>query len=213
MPWARLDDHFYANRKIQHVSSHAFKVYVNGLVWAVAHLTDGLLDRRDLVLFAGTVPQRYRSGAVGELVAAGLWYEQASGWCINDYAAYQPTREQVLNERKANRERQTRFRQSRNAVTNAAPSQPDPTLKEYMRDELWDSIVQVHGEPANQTERGKFNKAHKLLREANVGGGEYPRLVQAFTTRYDGTQPAVMTVATRVGELRHFLKKGKVQKL
>ena len=79
------------------------------------------------------------------------------------------------------------------------------------RDLLWESVVAIHGDPANRSERGKFNRAVKLLREANVTPDEYPALVQAYCARYDKLQPAVMTVASRVGEMRHFVAKGPIR--
>jgi len=47
-----------------------------------------------------------------------------------------------------------------------------------------------------------------MLREADVSPGEYPLLVQAYCAKHDNLQPAVMTVASRVGEMRHFLSRG-----
>ena len=79
------------------------------------------------------------------------------------------------------------------------------------RDELWDIVVDVHGAPANGSERGKFNRAVKLLREAEVSPVEYPGLVAAFVSRYGGSQPAVMTVASRVGEMRKFVQAGPIR--
>ncbi len=79
------------------------------------------------------------------------------------------------------------------------------------RDLLWESFVAVHGEPASKGERGKYNAAVGKLRDADVTPEEYPALVLAFTTKHNGLQPAVATVANRVGELRHFVARGPVQ--
>ena len=79
------------------------------------------------------------------------------------------------------------------------------------RDLLWESVVEIHGEPATKSERGKYNKAVAELREAKVTPDEYPSLVLAYTSKYDTLQPAVMTVAHRVGEMRHFLSKGPIR--
>lgn len=80
-------------------------------------------------------------------------------------------------------------------------------------DWLWEAIVDVHGQPASRSERGKFNKAAKMLRECDppVTGEEYPMLAQAYVSRYEGGQPSVMTIATRVGEMRHYLQRGPIQ--
>jgi DNA-binding Lrp family transcriptional regulator len=85
------------------------------------------------------------------------------------------------------------------------------SLKTRSRDLLWESFVQIHGEPATKSERGKFNRAVAKLKEANVTPGEYPSLVAAFTTKNNGLQGAPMTIAERVGELRHFLNRGPIR--
>ena len=72
-------------------------------------------------------------------------------------------------------------------------------------------FVQVHGEPASTSERGKYNAVVKKLRAADVTPEEYPLLVVAFTTKHGGLQPGVPTVAERVGELRHFVARGPIQ--
>jgi hypothetical protein len=79
------------------------------------------------------------------------------------------------------------------------------------RDLLWETFVAVHGEPATPGERGKYNATVKKLRDASVSPEEYPTLVVAFTTKHNGLQPGVATVAERIGELRHFVKRGPVQ--
>lgn len=81
------------------------------------------------------------------------------------------------------------------------------------RDDLWDAVVDVHGDPATKSERGKFNRAVALLREADVTPDEYPLLVLAYTSKYDSLQPAVMTVAARVGEMRQFVTQGPIRSI
>jgi DNA-binding MarR family transcriptional regulator len=80
------------------------------------------------------------------------------------------------------------------------------------RDLLWDAFCAEHGEPANTTERGKYNTAVALLREASVTPDEYPELVAAYVAKHaGGVQPGVMTVASRVGEIRRYLEAGPVK--
>lgn len=101
-------------------------------------------------------------------------------------------------------------------LTGATPNHQEPSgttmkKKERPRDLLWEVFVEVHGEPATRSERGKFNATVKKLREADVSPEEYPRLVAAFSTKHDGLQPGITTVAERVGELRHFVARGPIQ--
>ena len=81
------------------------------------------------------------------------------------------------------------------------------------RDLLWESFVAVHGEPATKSERGKYNTAVKKLREAKptVSPEEYPSLVETFTEKNGGLQPAILTAAERIGELRHYRDRGAIR--
>ena len=49
------------------------------------------------------------------------------------------------------------------------------------------------------------------LRNADVTHLEYPTLVAAYTSKHDGLQPAVATVANRIGEMRHYAQRGPIQ--
>ena len=91
----------------------------------------------------------------------------------------------------------------------------DSTTKPTRRDRLWEAVVDIHGEPATKTERGKLNRAVGDLRHAKVTADEYPTLVAAFVTKHSQPnraplQPTAMTIATRIGELRHFLTRGPI---
>lgn len=78
------------------------------------------------------------------------------------------------------------------------------------RDLLWEVFVEIHGEPATKSERGKYNKIVSNLREADVTPDEYPVLVSAYATKWEGNQAAPATVSERIGELRHFVKRGPI---
>lgn len=106
-----------------------------------------------------------------------------------------------------------------------APMRPLPSLPPVLeevaadamtgRDLVWEVLVEVHGEPATKSERGKLNRVRKILSEAEVDHLEYPHLVAAYMARYSkrgsgAPQPTAMTIAQRVGELRHFLDHGPI---
>jgi hypothetical protein len=78
-----------------------------------------------------------------KLVQVGLWVETPTGYQFHEWEQMQPTKAEVLAERAKNKERQRAFRERhRNGVTddvtndvtnpasNAAPTRPDPFLKE-----------------------------------------------------------------------------------
>jgi len=89
--------------------------------------------------------------------------------------------------------------------------QPNHQVRGRVRDLLWEVFVEIHGEPATDSERGKFNVTVKKLRDGDVAPAEYPILVGAYTTKYRGLQPAATTVAERIGELRHFVERGPIR--
>lgn len=155
MPWAKFDDRFPSNRKIALLSDRAFRLYVTAVCWSAENSTDGVIEREELRLIAS---YRGVNRAVTELIERGLWIATDDGWCIHDFLDYNPSREQVLRDRKANAARQERFRQRKNGkptppppatdegdetpdnagsngrsngVTNAAPARPGPTRTPY----------------------------------------------------------------------------------
>jgi hypothetical protein len=107
MPWVKLDDRFPSHRKIALLSDRAFRLHVSAMCWSAENLTDGRISDRELPLVAHI---RGLKPAAKQLEDAGVWDRTEDGWEIHDYLDYNPSREQVLVERKKNAERQERFR-------------------------------------------------------------------------------------------------------
>lgn len=140
MVWVRVDDHFDEHEKIVGVGPLGLALYVAGLCFCNRNLTDGfipapkarsLMDWHGIGLFEPKGLGGPLHGADGEtvagwLVAAGLWEEVDGGYQVHDYGEYQPSREQVVAERKAAAERQRKWKDERlrrrrgegNGVTN-----------------------------------------------------------------------------------------------
>lgn len=118
MPWVRLDDRFPSHRKVALLSDRAFRLHVSAICWCAENLTDGHIADRELPLVARL---RNVKATAKQLQDAGLWDRSDSGWLIHDYLDYNPSRDQVLAERKKNAERQERFRRRK----NGKPSSPD----------------------------------------------------------------------------------------
>lgn len=138
MPWFKVDDGFAFHPKAIAAGNAALGLWVRAGSWCGANLTGGALPRHMI----GTLGAQKRDAM--KLVSVGLWCETEDGYQFNDWDVYQPTKEQVEAERKASRERQARYRESkRNAVsnavtspvsdgvTNAAPTRPDPTHSSF----------------------------------------------------------------------------------
>ncbi|MCM8555655.1 hypothetical protein [Streptomyces sp. STCH 565 A] len=111
MPWVKLDDRFPSHRKIALLSDRAFRLHVSAICWCAENLTDGRISDRELALVTRV---RGVKATAKQLEDAGLWDRADDGWLIHDYLDYNPSREQVLLERKKNAERQERFRRRKN---------------------------------------------------------------------------------------------------
>lgn len=118
MPWVRLDDRFPSHRKVALLSDRAFRLHVSAICWCAENLTDGHIADRELPLVARL---RNVKATAKQLEDAGLWDRGDAGWFIHDYLDYNPSRDQVLAERKKNAERQERWRRRR----NGKPTPPD----------------------------------------------------------------------------------------
>lgn len=136
MPWVRFDDVFPINRKVDGLSDAAFRLHVSAIFWCARNLTDGFVPEGDLELVSARVRTPTRFAA--ELVDRGLWIEHETGWQIKDYLDFQPSKEQVLEDRKKAAERQRKWRDAKrntvsngssNGVSNAAPPRPAPIPK------------------------------------------------------------------------------------
>lgn len=194
--------------------------------WALAYADDGDLSRYDHGEISAAVgwpddPQLL----IDALTEAG-WLE--SDMCLHDwweYAGKLVERRQKDRVRKAEARKKSTGRPADgppDVLRSGVRTQPNPTVPNRTqpeegdksprkRDELWDIFIQIHGEPASKSERGKFNKIVAQLREANVTPVEYPGLVAAYVSKYGGSQPAAATVANRVGEMRNYAAKGPMQ--
>ena len=145
MPWTRLDDQFHTNPKLTGLPDSAFRLYVNGLVWSVANLTDG---RIPLVNASQMVSKPHGNSvvnAIRHLVETGLWEPDATEsdvWWIHDFDQYQPTKSQVQQEREATRRRVQKHRDRRgNGVT-------DPLRNGVTGDDVTALVTPPHPNPS-----------------------------------------------------------------
>jgi hypothetical protein len=110
MPWVRIDDQFPDHPKVVAAGQAAAWLYVTGLCYCNRMLTDGFIPIDQV---ARLVP--YGAKLAPKLVEVGLWIQTtrdgAEGFAVHDYHVYQPTREEVLADRKKNAERQKRARE------------------------------------------------------------------------------------------------------
>lgn len=85
MAWAKVDDQWFAHRKVVGLSLAARGLWTTVLSWSCAHRSPHVPTHMARFLTGG----EDIDGPVRELVAAGLWIEQDDGWRIHDWAEYQ----------------------------------------------------------------------------------------------------------------------------
>lgn len=90
MSWAKLDDKFWANPKVDAVGLDAVGLYAVALSYCGDQLTDGFVPEPRAVSLA-----RGRRRLVKALVDGGLWAEVEGGYRVVDYLDYNPSRSEV----------------------------------------------------------------------------------------------------------------------
>jgi hypothetical protein len=118
MTWVKIDDRFPSHRKVALLSDRAFRLHVSAICWCSENLTDGRITNRELSLITRI---RGVKATAKQLEDAGVWDRTEDGWAIHDYLDFNPSRDQVLAERKKNAERQEKFRRRK----NGKPVPPD----------------------------------------------------------------------------------------
>jgi hypothetical protein len=103
VPWFRLDDSFHSHPKVIAAGNEAIGLYVRCGTYAAQHLTDGFI-RQDVALLYGS------DELIDTLVKTTLWRRVRGGWLMPDYLDYNPSAEQVKQDRKNAAERQRRRR-------------------------------------------------------------------------------------------------------
>jgi len=124
--WAKLDDTFHHHPKLMEVGLAAVGLYARGISYATDNLTDGRLPERWVLgQMAG------EDGTLADqLVEAGLWDRNGSGYLVHDYADYNPTREEVENRRFADSERKRSGIQSEASGTPGTGSSTSSATRE-----------------------------------------------------------------------------------
>jgi hypothetical protein len=127
MTWVKLDDHMSEHPKIAQAGPLASWLYVCALQYASRSLTDGFVPIRqvaNLANFDGISVNlgSMLDGAVGlgddvhigalaeTLVDVGLWEPAPGGYQIHDYLEYNPSKADVLAQRRQNAERQAAWK-------------------------------------------------------------------------------------------------------
>lgn len=127
MSWARIDDKANGHEKLLALSNEAFRLWVCGLIYCQANLTDGVIPEYALPTFG---VRTKRIGAVAlELTQPfkpgrnPLWHPVEGGFQVHDYMDWNERRVDVLAARAKAKDRANKWRGSngiRNGVRDAS---------------------------------------------------------------------------------------------
>lgn len=198
MPWLRIDDHMADHPKVGRLSDAAFAGHVRGLCYCARYLTNGRIPKHVAArMFASAAALReLLSGKPnGPMDQRPLWYDRGTHYEVHDYLAWNPTRERAAEvaEQKAEAGR-------RGGETTARRRKTKPADEPRARDEVWDALALLLGEPTNDLARGRRNKAAKLLRQSGATPGEIQRRAAEYQKRWT-TELTDMALASRWDDL------------
>lgn len=104
MVWFKVDDQLAVHVKVVSAGNSAMGLWVRAAAWCSAQLTDGRLPAAMVRTLDGTNADAQR------LVKAGLWVAGDDCYLFHDWSDWQPSKDQVLSERAAGRERVAKSR-------------------------------------------------------------------------------------------------------
>ena len=129
--WGRLDDGWHSHPKVVSVSPGARGLDASAISWCGQHLTDGKIRSAQL---PAVMPGPRRDELVAfaeELVDVGLFERNGDGYLVHDFHDYNPTREKVLKDRGAARDRMSRVRANKPRTSGEVrPPRPVPSRPE-----------------------------------------------------------------------------------
>jgi hypothetical protein len=178
----RLPEHYLTSARLDGLSDHAFRVFINSLMWSVTHGTDGAVPRRALRWLhpdATSTPP-----AVDELVRAGLWAEAPDGWSIPDFLRHQSSAAEV----RAGRDRAAATKRRQRAHARDDHSLCSPDNCSVVRMSTVDKGSRPGGTPEDRTGQDSSRGDH----------------LQSYAARAsdDGRSPPARALALRPAEGR-----------
>lgn len=122
MSWVRRDDQASIHRKVAPLDDATYRLWSEAIEWCSRNGTDGVIRADEL----GEVSKRASPARAAKLVERDLWHTAdvlcgserctmpgSDGWVVHDYLDYNPSRAQVVAEKKAKAERTARWREKR----------------------------------------------------------------------------------------------------
>lgn len=110
MSWVKIDDGILNNRKVIAVSKDAKLLYIAGLCFCSANLSDGVIPAKTVNVIAAQCEIRSAAKLVKELVREGLWIDNGDEYQVHDYLEHNESSESVRSKQEAARARMRRNR-------------------------------------------------------------------------------------------------------
>jgi len=123
--WARIEDTYHENPKVLSVSHAARWMHVASITWCSKYLTDGVIPRRMAWRLGAEDETSTPNQWIDELLRAGLWEKHGDDYLVHDFLEYNPSREEVLERRRATLSRKERSQQKRGGQSRASDAPRD----------------------------------------------------------------------------------------
>lgn len=174
MTWTKLGDEFAD--ECWTLSSDAFRLHTEGLVWSNRKATDGQLAKDDMRRWAK------RPDAAEELVSIGWWEDRGEHYQIVHHLGYQRTKEEIAHQSNVNAENAKK----RWAAKKAAAAKKAEAAAAAAENE---PQCESHNEP--QCERARTEQ-NRLLRE---GGTKFSEAENGETNHAEPFTPTAEQLA------------------
>jgi hypothetical protein len=209
MPWLKLDDNFITNPKLLSTTLEEKALHFWWMGYCAKELTDGLVERHLIPIIAAMAGVTNWQPAVDGLVEKGLWEVDGDNYRIHDYLEYNPSREQVLEDRAEARERMHKIR-SQDVRANVTRSSQDVRVR--LNDPVPVPVPDIHEESicaanASQSEHDEEKPATSgYTDEFETFWQSYPRKLdkaaafRAWKARLKGKAPP----SDMVSAARHY---------
>lgn len=140
MTWAKFADDFPDQCGRAGLSDNAFRVHVEGIIWAMRRENGGRFSTRDLVRSSDAADPE--AGAA-ELVAVGFWEGVPEGWQVIHHMEHQPEPEVIRARRGKDADRQRKHRRNAAGLDPDPPVEPTPSRRDKRRDSRRDHTHDV----------------------------------------------------------------------
>jgi len=124
MAWFKVDDKFHTSEPVKRIPRSermgAIGLWTLAGSWSADHLKDGYVPAFMIEELGGTTRQ------ADALVTVKLWRKVRDGYRFTEWEEWQPTREQVETNRRAERDRKAEYRRRKAEESGAHPSDVPP---------------------------------------------------------------------------------------